>query len=122
LDAGALAARVIRRGAGRSLPEAGPAAALLRGSCENAAAIGRAKPGCRPEELPHKNLCSTSIVPHMTQRTQSAIIIAVVVILDRLTKLWIVAKVGAFAVIPVIPGFFNIVHGNPATSRCNFYQ
>ena len=53
----------------------------------------------------------------MTQRTQSAIIVALVVILDRLTKLWIVAKVSAFSVIPVIPGFFNIVHAeNPGAA------
>jgi len=53
----------------------------------------------------------------MTQRTQSAIIIALVVILDRLTKLWIIAKVSAFTVIPVIPGFFNIVHAeNPGAA------
>lgn len=46
----------------------------------------------------------------MTQRVQSAVIIVLVVLLDRLTKLWIVSHVGPFDIIPVIPGIFNIVH------------
>jgi signal peptidase II len=53
----------------------------------------------------------------MTQRTQSALIIALVVILDRITKLWIVSQISAFDVIRVIPGVFNIVHAeNPGAA------
>jgi signal peptidase II len=53
----------------------------------------------------------------MSQRTQSAILIALVVLLDRLTKLWIVSSVNAFTVIPVIPGVLNIVHAeNPGAA------
>jgi signal peptidase II len=51
-------------------------------------------------------------LPHncMTQRLQSAAIIATVVLIDRLTKLYIRVHVSPWNVIPVIPGFFNIVH------------
>ncbi|MEQ1883896.1 MAG: signal peptidase II [Bryobacteraceae bacterium] len=53
----------------------------------------------------------------MSQRTQSAIIIALVTILDRLTKMWIVSSVDSITVIPVIPGIFNIVHAeNPGAA------
>lgn len=46
----------------------------------------------------------------MTHRVQSAAIIAGVVLLDRATKLLIAAQVSPWDLIPVIPGFFNIVH------------
>ncbi len=53
----------------------------------------------------------------MNQRIQSAILIALVVILDRLTKMWVVSKIDAVTVIPVIPGIFNIVHAeNPGAA------
>ncbi|MEQ1946712.1 MAG: signal peptidase II [Bryobacteraceae bacterium] len=53
----------------------------------------------------------------MSQRTQSAIIIALVTILDRLTKMWIVSSVDSVTMIPVIPGIFNIVHAeNPGAA------
>ncbi|MBX9604377.1 MAG: signal peptidase II [Bryobacteraceae bacterium] len=35
---------------------------------------------------------------------------ALIVVLDRATKLWIVHSVGLWETIPVIPGFFSIVH------------
>ena len=43
-------------------------------------------------------------------RVRSAAIIAGVVLLDRVTKLWIQNSVSLMDVNPVIPGFFNIVH------------
>ncbi len=46
----------------------------------------------------------------MNTRTRSAAIIAAVVLLDRLTKIYIRTHVSPWDVIPVIPGFFNIVH------------
>ncbi len=46
----------------------------------------------------------------MNARLRSVLIIAVVVILDRITKLYIQASFGPFDLVPVIPGFFNIVH------------
>lgn len=53
----------------------------------------------------------------MTDRAQSAAIITAVVLLDRATKLAIRARVSSFDVIPVIPGFFNIVHSeNPGAA------
>ncbi|HUA85341.1 MAG TPA: signal peptidase II [Bryobacteraceae bacterium] len=53
----------------------------------------------------------------MTHRLQSASIIAGVVLLDRLTKIYIRTHVSPWDVIPVIPGFFNIVHTeNPAAA------
>lgn len=46
-----------------------------------------------------------------------AIIIAIVFLLDRLTKFWIVATFSAWDVYPVIPGVFNIVHAeNPGAA------
>ncbi len=53
----------------------------------------------------------------MNHRMRAALIIAAVVILDRLTKLWIIARIGPIDVIAVIPGFFNIVHAeNPGAA------
>ncbi len=46
----------------------------------------------------------------MNARLRSAAIVAAVVALDRLTKLYIRAHVSSFDVYPVIPRFFNIVH------------
>jgi signal peptidase II len=43
-------------------------------------------------------------------RIRSVAIIAAVVLLDRLTKIWIQNSVSLMDVNPVIPGFFNIVH------------
>jgi len=55
----------------------------------------------------------TSVRAH----TRSAAIIAAVVALDRLTKLYIVAKFGPFDTYAVIPGIFNIVHSeNPGAA------
>ena len=46
----------------------------------------------------------------MTHRAQSAAIIAGVVLLDRATKLYIGSRLSPWDRIPVISGFFNIVH------------
>lgn len=46
----------------------------------------------------------------MSPRVRSAAIIAQVVLLDRLTKLYIQSTLGPFDTIPVIPDVFNIVH------------
>lgn len=46
----------------------------------------------------------------MNARLRSTVIIAGVVLLDRITKLYIRSHVSAMDMIPVIPGFFNIVH------------
>jgi signal peptidase II len=46
----------------------------------------------------------------MSPRARSAAIIAAVVLLDRVTKWIIRTHVSGFDIIPVIPGFFNIVH------------
>ena len=46
----------------------------------------------------------------MSIRARSAAIIAAVVLLDRVTKWIIRTHVSGFDIIPVIPGFFNIVH------------
>ncbi|HLH39600.1 MAG TPA: signal peptidase II [Bryobacteraceae bacterium] len=46
----------------------------------------------------------------MTHRLQSAAIIAAVVLVDHATKLYIRASISPWDMIPVIPGFFNIVH------------
>jgi signal peptidase II len=46
----------------------------------------------------------------MKARLRSAAIIAVVVLIDRITKLYIRAHVSPIDLLPVIPGFFNIVH------------
>jgi signal peptidase II len=44
-------------------------------------------------------------------------IIAVIVILDRVTKLYIQANFSPFDTVPVIPGIFNIVHAeNPGAA------
>jgi signal peptidase II len=53
----------------------------------------------------------------MNHRGRAAIIIAIVVLLDRLTKLWIVARFSPWDMLPVIPGVFNIVHAeNPGAA------
>lgn len=53
----------------------------------------------------------------MNARVRSAAIIAAVVLLDRLTKWLIRTHVSGFDVIPIIPGFFNIVHAeNPGAA------
>lgn len=46
----------------------------------------------------------------LSGRQKSAMLIAGVVIIDRITKMYIRADVSPLDVIPVIPGFFNIVH------------
>jgi signal peptidase II len=46
----------------------------------------------------------------MKARLQTAAIIAAVVLLDRVTKLYIRAAFSQWDVVPVIPRFFNIVH------------
>jgi signal peptidase II len=46
----------------------------------------------------------------MNARVRSAAIIAAVVLLDRITKLYIRSHVSMMDLFPVIPGFFNIVH------------
>lgn len=46
----------------------------------------------------------------MNVRARTAAIIAAVVFLDRVTKMFIRARVSSFDIYPVIPGFFNIVH------------
>jgi signal peptidase II len=46
----------------------------------------------------------------MKQRARTAAIIAAVVVLDRLTKLYIRAAFSSLDIHPIIPGIFNIVH------------
>ncbi len=46
----------------------------------------------------------------MNARAQAAGIIAAVVILDRVTKMYIRMRVSAWDMFAVVPGFFNIVH------------
>ncbi|MBZ5606091.1 MAG: signal peptidase II [Acidobacteriia bacterium] len=46
----------------------------------------------------------------MSARFRSAVIIAAVVVLDRITKIYIRTHVSPFDVHPVIAGFFNIIH------------
>ncbi|HML15525.1 MAG TPA: signal peptidase II [Bryobacteraceae bacterium] len=46
----------------------------------------------------------------MSVRARSAAIIAALVLVDRATKWIIRTRVSGFDIIPVIPGFFNIVH------------
>jgi len=46
----------------------------------------------------------------MNARLRSVAIIAVVVLIDRITKLYIRGHVSPMDLFPVIPGFFNIVH------------
>lgn len=46
----------------------------------------------------------------MNPRLRAATIIAVVVLLDRITKIYIRMRVSPWDVHPVIPGFFNIIH------------
>ena len=46
----------------------------------------------------------------MNHRLRSALIIAGVILVDRLTKLYIQSAFGPYDSVPVIPGIFNIVH------------
>ncbi len=46
----------------------------------------------------------------MNQHLRSAIIVAAVVLLDRITKIFIRTHVSAWDIHPVIPGVFNIIH------------
>ena len=46
----------------------------------------------------------------MNQRLRSAGIVAAVVIIDRITKLYVQSEFSPLDVVEVIPGFFNIVH------------
>src|SRR5579864_3790118 len=46
----------------------------------------------------------------MNARIRAILIICGVVLIDRLTKMWIQARVSQWDLHPVIPGFFNIVH------------
>jgi signal peptidase II len=53
----------------------------------------------------------------MNPRLRSALIILTVVVLDRVSKLYIRARVSPWEIIPVIPGIFNIVHAeNPGAA------
>jgi len=53
----------------------------------------------------------------MKPRLVSAVIIAAVVILDRVTKLYIQMRFSPFDIVPVIPKYFNIVHSeNPGAA------
>jgi len=46
----------------------------------------------------------------MNPRLRTASIAAAVVIIDRVTKMYIRSAFTSWEVTPVIPGFFNIVH------------
>ncbi len=46
----------------------------------------------------------------MNARLRAASIAAIVVLLDRITKLYIRTRVSPWDIHPVIPGFFNIIH------------
>ena len=46
----------------------------------------------------------------MKSRWLSVAIVALVVLIDRVTKLYIRSAFSQWDVVPVIPGFFNIVH------------
>src|SRR2546430_10488596 len=46
----------------------------------------------------------------MNNRARSAAIIVAIVLLDRVTKLYIRSSLSMIDLLPVIPGFFNIVH------------
>jgi signal peptidase II len=53
----------------------------------------------------------------MNLRLRSALIILAVVVFDRISKLYIRARVSPWDMIPVIPGYFNIVHAeNPGAA------
>ena len=53
----------------------------------------------------------------MNRRLRPALIILAVAALDRISKLYIRASVSPWDMIPVIPGFFNIVHAeNPGAA------
>jgi len=57
----------------------------------------------------------------MILRVRSAVIIAAVVLLDRITKIYIRTHVSPWDIFPVIPGFFNIVHTeNPGAAFGEF--
>ena len=46
----------------------------------------------------------------MNPRLRALVIIAAVVLVDRITKLYIRMRVSPWDIHPVIPGFFNIIH------------
>ena len=53
----------------------------------------------------------------MAQRIRSLLIIIAVIVLDRWSKSYIRTEFGPFDSIPIIPGFFNIVHSeNPGAA------
>ena len=49
-----------------------------------------------------------------------ALVVASVVVLDQLTKLWIRENVELFSSFPVVPGFFNITHVRNPGGAFNF--
>ena len=58
----------------------------------------------------------------MTHRAQSAGIIAAIVLVDRITKIYIRVRVSPWDVIPVIPGVFNIVHTENPGAAFGFFS
>jgi signal peptidase II len=46
----------------------------------------------------------------MSPQARSAAIVAAVVAIDRVTKVYIRTRVSYWEILPVVPGFFNIVH------------
>jgi signal peptidase II len=59
----------------------------------------------------------------MKQRVRSGAIIAAVVVVDQITKLYIRTHVSPWDVNPVIPGFFNIIHTeNPGAAFSMFSE
>src|SRR5262245_1571879 len=53
----------------------------------------------------------------MKHRTRAALIIAFVVLFDRITKLWIVARFSPWDMIVILPRVLNIVHAeNPGAA------
>ncbi len=58
----------------------------------------------------------------MTHRAQSAGIIAAIVLIDRITKIYIRVRVSPWDVIPVIPGVFNIVHTENPGAAFGFFS
>src|SRR5580698_1691670 len=58
----------------------------------------------------------------MNWRVRSAAIIATVVLLDRITKIYIRMRVSPWDIFPVIPGFFNIVHTENPGAAFGFFS
>jgi signal peptidase II len=50
------------------------------------------------------------VAGRMSARTRAILIIAAVVLIDRITKIYIRTHVSQLDLYPVIPGFFNIIH------------